>query len=78
MYPGSPFEMKCRHPEQKLGDCLVSMLGCFVLLFCSYFLASDSFRTTFRSSSSVRYFSHTLVTRLTSAEMVVKSKVCER
>ena len=43
MYPGSPFEMKCRHPEQKLGDSLVSMHVCFVLLFCSYFLASDSF-----------------------------------
>ena len=56
MYSGSPFEMKFWHPEQKLGDCLVSMLVCFILLFCSYFLASDSFRTTFRSSSSVRYF----------------------
>ena len=43
MYPGSPFEMKCWHPEQKLGDCLVSIRVYFVLLFCSYFLASDSF-----------------------------------
>ena len=43
MYPGSPFEMKCQHPEQKLGDCPVSMRVYFVLLFCSSFFISDSF-----------------------------------
>ena len=34
MYPGSPFEMKTSVPEQKLGDCLVSMqVFCTSVLF---------------------------------------------
>ena len=71
------FAMKCRHPEQKLGDCLVSMR----VSFTSVFSLSALRRVILYLISEFKYrvLSYcNLVTRLTNAEMVVKSKDCER
>ena len=73
MYPGFPFEMKCRHPEQKLGDCLVSVP---VFFYFGLFLFSLR-RIILYLVSKFKYCMLSycnLVTRLTNAEMVVKSK----
>ena len=77
MYPGSPFEMKCQHPEQKLGDCLVSMhvfsTSVLFLLFLPRIVSHLTPKFKYRMLSYCN-----LVTRLTNAEMVVKSRVCEK